>query len=69
MKNDMKNYQLKSFLMLEIVLTFIGVGDVSFHYKLSFLRNCLRLNSVSDFSRLLRDLKFRCGFLIFNDES
>ena len=69
MKNVVKNYQLKSFLMLEILLTFIGVGDVSFHYKLSFLRNCLRLNSVSDFSRLLKDLKFRCGFLIFNDES
>ena len=49
MKNVVKN-------CLEILLTFVGVGDVSFHYKSGFLRNWLRLNSVSYFSSCLSDL-------------
>ena len=42
---------------------------IRFHYKLGFLRNCLRLTSAFEFSSPLRDLQFRCGFYLFNDES
>ena len=50
---------------LKILLTFAGVGDVSFHNKSVFLGTCVRLTSVSTFSSSLRDSEFKCGFLIF----
>ena len=36
---------------LEILLTFLGVGDVSFHYKLGFSSNCLKLNSILELAQ------------------
>ena len=58
---------------LEIILTFVGVGDVSSHYKSFplryslryFLRYSLRLTSVSTFFSSLRDSESRCEYLLF----
>ena len=36
---------------LKILLTFLEVSDVSFHFQSVFLRDCLRLISVSQFFR------------------
>ena len=42
-----KNCQLKSSQWLEVLLTLLGVGDVSFHYKSDFPKEFLA--SVSKF--------------------
>ena len=54
---------------LEILLTFVGIVGVTFHYKLTFLKNCLRLTSIFEFSSSLMDLEFRHSFCVFNNES
>ena len=65
-----KNCQLKLCLQwLQILLTFVRLANVSFRYKSGFLRNCLRLTWVFEFSISLRNFKFRCGFYFFNAES
>ena len=48
---------------LEVLLTFVGVGDVNFCYKSGFFKE--KLTSVSKFSSSPKDSEFRCGFLIF----
>ena len=62
----MKNGQLKLSKWLEMLFTFVGVGDTGFHYKLfpiRFLKKLFMAN-LRIFS-LLRDSEFRCKFLIF----
>ena len=56
---------------LEILLTFVGLADISLHYDSFslYIGNCLRLTTTFEFSSSLRDLEFRCGFYFFNYES
>ena len=62
----MKNGQLKLSKWLEILFTFVGAGDATFHYKLfplRFLKELFKAN-LRIFS-LLMDSEFRCRLLIF----
>ena len=71
MSAAMENGQLKLSKWLEILFTFKGIGDASFHYELFRLRFLKELfNANLRIFSLLRDSEFKCGFLIFfNDES
>ena len=67
----MENGQLKLSKWLEILFTFKGVGNASFHYDLFPLRFLKELfNANLRIFSLLKDSEFKCRFLIFfNDES
>ena len=66
MSAAMKNVQLKLSKCLEILLTFVRVGDASFHYKLFPLRYLKELFKANlQIFSLLRDSEFRCRFLFF----
>ena len=52
---------------LEVLLTFVGLGDVNFHYKSGFLKNFWP--QFSNFKAHWRVQSLGEGFLFFNDEN